>query len=623
MFTISSDALLGKITISDTFSSNQPAFYKSGDVYTLSFINLKNVKYFKTFKYSSTGHTQHRYLITEYRISKDSSAWTPWLKLENNINNFPPFDSKYTMYIDIRWIRKGESVSGIINLSGFELQGSLDKPTVFLTTDNISANTTTTNYENYSYPNNSQNINLSKNETIFIGVSGPQGPIGPQGTGPQGSTGSKGLTGPQGPDGISITGPQGFTGDIGPQGEQGNIGPQGLTGPRGFQGDIGFQGDRGFQGFQGLTGPQGFFGPTGSQGYIGATGPQGFIGSTGPQGLNGINGATGPQGLNGIDGATGPQGFTGATGPQGPAGLSASFSGLTTSYPIMGNGVSTQLSLGYSSDFDLDVSNNLELALTFTSLPSLSIVNLWSVRKSDNVTQFPNTTIGGSLISGTSTAASITVPVGSIVYYGGTATIGAVSTGIQAPSNVTGNWVFSPNPPITYPKSSYFSASNIVVTTVYSISETKPKAGLIVSGSQVIRATGNDSSSTSVSVTFNDLMYYGYINTLGSGTITQATANTISASDIQGLSIYKYGGKAQTLTSVTDSSGFRVVIAYLASYGNLSHIVLNAATDVLGSFYQRATNISISTLSGLTASYIVYVASVDNSYPGSNTLALS
>ena len=289
----------------------------------------------------------------------------------------------------------------------------------------------------------------------------------------------------------------------------------------------------------------------------------------------------------------------------------------------MGNGVSTQLSLGYSSDFDLDVSNNLELALTFTSLPSLSIVNLWSVRKSDNVTQFPNTTIGGSLISGTSTAASITVPVGSIVYYGGTATIGAVSTGIQAPSNVTGNWVFSPNPPITYPKSSYFSASNIVVTTVYSISETKPKAGLIVSGSQVIRATGNDSSSTSVSVTFNDLMYYGYINTLGSGTITQATANTISASDIQGLSIYKYGGKAQTLTSVTDSSGFRVVIAYLASYGNLSHIVLNAATDVLGSFYQRATNISISTLSGLTASYIVYVASVDNSYPGSNTLALS
>lgn len=96
-------------------------------------------------------------------------------------------------------------------------------------------------------------------------------------------------------------------------GPRGPVGPQGIPGPRGFNG---------------LRGPQGVPGPVGPQGPAGATGPQGpqgltgATGAVGPQGPAGATGPQGPQGETGATGAVGPQGPAGATGPQGPAGVS-------------------------------------------------------------------------------------------------------------------------------------------------------------------------------------------------------------------------------------------------------------------------------------------------------------
>ena len=87
-------------------------------------------------------------------------------------------------------------------------------------------------------------------------------------------------------------------------GPRGPVGPQGIPGPRGFNG---------------LRGPQGVPGPVGPQGPAGATGPQGpqgLTGATGAVGPQGPAGAIGPQGPQGETGATG------AVGPQGPAGVS-------------------------------------------------------------------------------------------------------------------------------------------------------------------------------------------------------------------------------------------------------------------------------------------------------------
>ena len=146
-------------------------------------------------------------------------------------------------------------------------------------------------------------------------VSGPRGPVGPQGIpGPRGFNGLRGpqgVPGPVGPQGpAGATGPQGPQGETGATGAVGPQGPAGATGPQGPQGETGATGAVGPQGPAGATGPQG---PQGETGATGAIGPQGPAGATGPQG---------PQGETGATGAVGPQGPAGATGPQGPAGVS-------------------------------------------------------------------------------------------------------------------------------------------------------------------------------------------------------------------------------------------------------------------------------------------------------------
>lgn len=382
-------------------------------------------------------------------------------------------------------------------------------------------------------------------------------------------------------------------------------GPQGVQGPQGFQGA---QGNNGIQGPQGNIGPQGFQGIQGFDGLIGATGPQGN------NGVAGTTGSIGPQGLNGV---------AGSTGPQGPAGMGSSFSGITVSLPLVGNGVTSQLSLGYSSDFDLNVSNNLELALSATTLPSLSINRLWTVNKTDGTT-FSTVVISGTTIQHFMTNQNITVPTGCKVNYGATATIGALGTNIQAPTSVTGNFVFIPNPPITYPISSYFTSSVLSSGSSFNITEVKPKAGLQanLSTGAVTRASGNDSSSVTDQLSYNDVFYFGYTNTLGSGTITQTQANTLTSSTVAALNNFRYGTQVQTLTPVTDSAGFRVILAYPATYNPLITIVINNATNIIGNFF-IVPNMNIQTISGITVSYRAYVAAVDNSFPGVNSLTLT
>lgn len=296
---------------------------------------------------------------------------------------------------------------------------------------------------------------------------------------------------------------------------------------------------------------------------------------------------------------------------------------VSTVIPIYGNGVSA-IGLSYSTDFDIaTASSALELNLAFTTLPSISISSLWSVRKNDNITGFPSTTISGNVVTNTMSATNITVPTGVRVYYGGTASIGSIGVGSSTPTLVTGNWSFIPNPPITYPNSSYLTQSNLVSNTTLNLTIQKPKTGFTFNGSnQLIRATGNDISSTNTTVTFNDVLYFGTVSTFGPGNITQAQADTISATAVQGVTNFRFGGKAQTLTPVIDSVNNRICIAYLATYGDLTHMVLNGAVDVFTSYYKRTNDLVITTLSGITASYRVYVARADNSYPVTPTQVL-
>ena len=176
-----------------------------------------------------------------------------------------------------------------------------------------------------------QIFNVTEETIVYDDFNEPSYVVYQEG-GPQGSTGSQGLTGSQGSQGLT-----------GSQGLQGFQGVQGLTGSQGLQG-TGFQGVQGVQGLTGSQGVQGVQGLTGSQGIQGLQGVQGLTGSQGLQGVQGVQGLTGSQGLQGVQGTqglTGSQGFQGLIGPQGFQGPESSGSFL----PLVGGTLSGQLTL--------------------------------------------------------------------------------------------------------------------------------------------------------------------------------------------------------------------------------------------------------------------------------------
>lgn len=71
---------------------------------------------------------------------------------------------------------------------------------------------------------------------------------------------------------------------------------------------------------------------------MGATGPAGPAGTPGPIGPAGEAGPTGPKGATGAAGVAGATGPQGPAGPQGPPGAGNSFTSLTCSSAVIGNG---------------------------------------------------------------------------------------------------------------------------------------------------------------------------------------------------------------------------------------------------------------------------------------------
>ena len=150
MLQIISNPTTGELTLSNSWQisatgpSGPPIFSTPGEEYIHSFVGLENVENLKTFKFDYTGQIETRYLQVYYRLSRDSSNWTLWLPITDNvlslrpdsisfynnqsiITNFPPFSSKDTMYLDLKFVRAGVSNIGQIKLLEYELKGSLER----------------------------------------------------------------------------------------------------------------------------------------------------------------------------------------------------------------------------------------------------------------------------------------------------------------------------------------------------------------------------------------------------------------------------------------------------------------------------------------------------------------
>ncbi len=125
----------GIISIYDKFDVNAssssvdetPYFTSIGSEYIISFVNLQNVKRMTKFTYDTIGLTDARYLRPYYRVSRDGNAWTEWLDLKRNIDNFPVVDPLDPLYLDIKWVRNGTSTIGNIRILEYKLEGELER----------------------------------------------------------------------------------------------------------------------------------------------------------------------------------------------------------------------------------------------------------------------------------------------------------------------------------------------------------------------------------------------------------------------------------------------------------------------------------------------------------------
>jgi len=331
-------------------------------------------------------------------------------------------------------------------------------------------------------------------------------------------------------------------------------------------------------------------------------------------------------------GPIGPQGPQGTQGVKGDQGISEIF----VDAPLGGSGetISDPLYLAYNTDFTTTTTNvnptgstGLSLNLSATTLVTPTLTSNWEVHMNDGTTPFQSVTISGQTIPPANPTNSINVPIGAKVNFSGFATIPAAGSGQSAPTAVSGPYIFSPlSPPSTYPaNSSTLTASGLSTNTSYGIGLTKPKTGLITSTGtapyQILRATGNDSTNAGASLSFSNLFYWGYMQ-VGpvSLPISQATVDGITATQIQNLGNYRYGTKVNQSFTVNDNApglgtGWRVVFAYLATAGDLTTLTVTGSSINQAGAFKRATNdITITTLTGITAIYRLYVSNADKTW---------
>lgn len=149
----------------------------------------------------------------------------------------------------------------------------------------------------------------------------------------------------------------------------------------------------------------------------------------------------------------------------------------------------------------------------------------------------------------------------------------------------------------TLPASEVFSAEtsvqNIVSNRTFTQSISSPKMGFMVSGTSVIAASGNDITSSSVSVSFTSKVYYG-VSTSSTPVVT-SLANSKQQSN-----------RVNTLTGITATSDQYFVYAYPKDLGALTKITQNGASPVIEDF--NRTEQTVTNSAGLDIVYYVYTS---------------
>ena len=165
------------------------------------------------------------------------------------------------------------------------------------------------------------------------------------------------------------------------------------------------------------------------------------------------------------------------------------------------------------------------------------------------------------------------------------------SSNKKDPKRTEGNW--GTTLPSSGQSSSVYNSNFITTNTTISQKIYANKKGLMVSGQNILPASGEDSKTSSVSASFSNRIYYG-----------NCTTNNPNESDIKSLST-KLGSKEQTITNVTAQQYY--IYAYPQTLGKLTTIIQDGATPVLGAF-SLIESINITNAAGLNVPLYVYVS---------------
>lgn len=193
--------------------------------------------------------------------------------------------------------------------------------------------------------------------------------------------------------------------------------------------------------------------------------------------------------------------------------------------------------------------------------------------------------------SSTSTNNSLDVENGFMVDWTGTFSWKAAS-GKKKPESVSGNWTALPASGVA---SEVYTVTGLKVDTTISATLAAAKTGLMVSGSSVVLAKGNDTKTATAKVRFLHRRYWGLTT---EKTVTAAVVKALSGTDLNNTKVAKLTG-----ISATDSQYY--VIAYPKAMGELSKIVQNGATPLLDGGFVKS-EVSVTNAAGVAINYYVY-----------------
>lgn len=147
--------------------------------------------------------------------------------------------------------------------------------------------------------------------------------------------------------------------------------------------------------------------------------------------------------------------------------------------------------------------------------------------------------------------------------------------------------------------SSVYTSSKLTQNNTILITLKAPKTGMMVSGSNIIPASGDDSTTAKRTLTFLGRAFCGQV---------KGTNDSIEITEelIKSLPSELVSGKSKKIVSLTVEKENFFIYAYPKSFGKLNQIIQDGASPILGAF--NIVEINITNSAGATIPLYVYVS---------------